>query len=706
MLCWYDGRMAKRRGHKGAAAGSNSGRGSLHERLRDGELRDAHGARGGSGGRGGRAGSGGRGAQAAPGGHGGHGSRGGRGGREDRTAARPAARSVAEPLAAAPLPGDPRERIAIVGGGAAGLAAAVEAARALRERGMEGGGRVVVFEADERVGRSILATGNGRCNFSNAEVFAGAYRNARFVGEMLIGLLARGERACAGESGRYGDPCGDGSRPDPVHRFFEDLGMLSREEGEGRLYPATGKASTVVDVLRAAAAALGAVEACGRRVERIEAPREEGGLFHLRFADGSIEHAAAVIVAVGGKHALPDGGRSAGGKRALPAGSRAASAASGRDRATHGAAKADPRVAAGRSGAAALLPDRYEAEPPRPVLGPLAVREQAPRTLDNIRVRTNVWLAAAAGRDALPSSVRLDPDLDPAAWNAADDADRAWANEFGKADASCAPAPSEQAGVPCGRLKALERGEVLFRSYGVSGICVFNLSRFAEPGDVLLIDVLPQVRAVDCEQMLRARYRRLSSSRGLLGAGFPDPLTSEAFLRGMLLPAVARIVLEQAGVDPAAPLAKMDVAPLARALKALPLTVTGIGDERQCQVLRGGLSVAAFDPRTMGSRLDAGLFAAGEALDVDAPCGGYNLHWAWASGLAAGASAARFVAERLDAGPAPHEADGGEAPEAPAQGERGGKDGADGAALRPAPHGEAPRQGLAPHQEEGGAHRA
>ena len=83
---------------------------------------------------------------------------------------------------------------------------------------------------------------------------------------------------------------------------------------------------------------------------------------------------------------------------------------------------------------------------------------------------------------------------------------------------------------------------------------------------------------------------------------------------------------------------------LAAALKAFPLEVRGIGDERQCQVRRGGADVAAFDPRTLEARAVPGLHVVGEALDVDAPCGGYNLHWAWASGILAGrAAAARLM---------------------------------------------------------------
>lgn len=73
--------------------------------------------------------------------------------------------------------------------------------------------------------------------------------------------------------------------------------------------------------------------------------------------------------------------------------------------------------------------------------------------------------------------------------------------------------------------------------------------------------------------------------------------------------------------------------------------MTGLGDVRQCQVHRGGVSVRAVDDRTCEVRRVPGLYVVGEALDVDAACGGFNLHWAWASGLLAGWSAA----ERLRA---------------------------------------------------------
>ena len=412
-------------------------------------------------------------------------------------------------------------RLAIIGGGAAGLAAAVTAARELRLLGVPGD--VAVYEADERVGRSILATGNGRCNFSNARIDAGAYRNAAFV-EAALGALAACSEEMAGLAPE--GTCG-AAGPDPVHAFFAGLGLVWREEGEGRLYPLANKATSVLDVLRAAAADFGVAEACGRRAVRLDVPDRPGGRFHLRFADGTVGHADAVVLATGGRTARE------------------------------------------------LLPEGIGFAAARPVLGPLRTATDVVRHLNNLRVRCAVTLA---GPDGAPKA-----------------------------------------------------REVLFRDYGVSGIAVFNLSRFAEPGDRLLVDLLPQVPEDGCAAFLHARRRRLA---------FGDrPLSREAFLRGMLLPAVARAVLEEAGLAPGAPLAKRDVAVLARALKAFPLEVRGIGDERQCQVRCGGADVAAFDPRTLEARAVPGLHVVGEALDVDAPCGGYNLHWAWASGMLAGRGA-------------------------------------------------------------------
>ena len=84
----------------------------------------------------------------------------------------------------------------------------------------------------------------------------------------------------------------------------------------------------------------------------------------------------------------------------------------------------------------------------------------------------------------------------------------------------------------------------------------------------------------------------------------------------------------------------LQAAALAKAAKNYRLTVLGPGDAQSAQVTRGGAAVGEFDPLTLQSQSHPGLYCVGEALDIDARCGGYNLHWAFASGLAAGRSAA------------------------------------------------------------------
>ena len=173
-----------------------------------------------------------------------------------------------------------------------------------------------------------------------------------------------------------------------------------------------------------------------------------------------------------------------------------------------------------------------------------------------------------------------------------------------------------------------EVGEVLFRPYGVSGIVVFNASRYAKPGDVLQLDMLPDV---DCEEALA-----MMNSRARLFRGRP----SREVFRGFMLPELGAALLTVAGVRPEKPLDQEECARLVQALKAFPLRVCGVADGQQCQVHRGGVDPRAVCAETLQLKESPGLYVLGEALDVDGPCGGYNLHWAWACGILAGKSIA------------------------------------------------------------------
>ena len=80
--------------------------------------------------------------------------------------------------------------------------------------------------------------------------------------------------------------------------------------------------------------------------------------------------------------------------------------------------------------------------------------------------------------------------------------------------------------------------------------------------------------------------------------------------------------------------------------KAVELLVTGIADDKRAQVTAGGVDVSALDALTLACPGVPGVFACGEVVDVDGACGGFNLAWAWKSGMVAGTAAARLAERR------------------------------------------------------------
>lgn len=178
---------------------------------------------------------------------------------------------------------------------------------------------------------------------------------------------------------------------------------------------------------------------------------------------------------------------------------------------------------------------------------------------------------------------------------------------------------------------ATERGELLFRDYGVSGIMVFDLSRYLENARTLSIDFLPDISR-------EALIKQLEKRREIFATQ-----TAETYLTGMFHSRLARALLNAARIGAQTPVPEISCKALADAIKHFNLALHGVGDAKQAQVMRGGLAVDEFDANTLASKRIPGLFAAGEVLDIDGRCGGYNLHWAWSSGLVAGEQAAKFA---------------------------------------------------------------
>lgn len=117
-------------------------------------------------------------------------------------------------------------------------------------------------------------------------------------------------------------------------------------------------------------------------------------------------------------------------------------------------------------------------------------------------------------------------------------------------------------------------------------------------------------------------------------------------IRRQLPERLALALLDQAVVPPDRTLAQLrreERESMLTALTALPLPITGDEGYRQAEVTGGGVALSEIDPVTMESRRTPGLFLCGEVLDAFGPIGGFNFHWAWATGRAAGLGARRLL---------------------------------------------------------------
>ncbi|MEY8352182.1 NAD(P)/FAD-dependent oxidoreductase [Lachnospiraceae bacterium 54-53] len=189
-----------------------------------------------------------------------------------------------------------------------------------------------------------------------------------------------------------------------------------------------------------------------------------------------------------------------------------------------------------------------------------------------------------------------------------------------------------------GKTAAADQGELQFTDYGISGIPVFQVSRYAAIGIeegrrvTAELDLFPDMDQAGTESFLLDRVKRF----GYRPAG--------EFLHGVLNHKLAHILLKESGIPKAGnsgDITPGQVIKLCLAMKGLKTTVTAANSFDQAQVCSGGVDTGEVDPRTMESKLIKRLYLAGEILDVDGICGGYNLQWAWSSGILAGTCAGR-----------------------------------------------------------------
>lgn len=194
------------------------------------------------------------------------------------------------------------------------------------------------------------------------------------------------------------------------------------------------------------------------------------------------------------------------------------------------------------------------------------------------------------------------------------------------------------------RLLASDQGEVQFTKNGISGIPVFQVSRYA----VRALDAGKKVRAV---LNLMPMFDEAQFLTFLKDRAEKNPYkTGEQFLTGLFPAKTSACVLERSGLGKSGKKAgdwtDAEFAKLTRTVTQFETEITGSGDFTQAQVCSGGADTREVNPDTMESRKVPGLYLAGELLDVDGACGGYNLQWAWSSGWLAGMSAATAGEEK------------------------------------------------------------
>ncbi len=397
-------------------------------------------------------------------------------------------------------------RIAIIGAGASGMTAAITAAAS-------GTNEVLLFERQARVGRKLLATGNGRCNLTNRQAAPGRYH---------------------GSTPDFVRPALDAFPVDSTLDFFQTLGLYTVTEPGGRVYPYSDQANSVVDVLRFALSRRNIQLKTGTEITSV---KRGGQGFRLKDQNGACYEAERLIVACGGA--------------------------------------AGTKLGGGLSGYQLLRSLGHHCTKLYPSLVQLKTDPELVRGLKGVRANA-----------ALRLSLR-------------------------------------------GALLAEARGEVQFTDYGVSGPAVFDLSRAAATTEncELNLNLLPDYREEDLLSALCIRISR-----------FPA-LEAGDLLTGILHNRLGRMLVSACGVRLNTPLTSLNWKQLNDVVErchALSLTVTGTMGMEGAQVTAGGIVTGEFDPATLQSRIVPGLYATGEVLDVDGDCGGFNLQWAWSSGLLAG----------------------------------------------------------------------
>lgn len=422
--------------------------------------------------------------------------------------------------------------VIVIGAGASGMMAAIMAARRGRS--------VLILEHMDKVGKKILATGNGKCNYTNEYMAAECYHGDQ---RLLTDIRSQFER-------------------DDAIAFFRELGIWPKAKN-GYYYPNSGQALSVVEAMQMELKQLDIAVRCGCQVQGLA---EDYVGFAVATSTG-VYKARKVIVACG--------------------------------------LLAAPKLGSDGS----MIP---------------VLKELGHRFVSIVPALCGFY---ASGMDFKKvSGVRCEAELTlkidtiHAKVSSVDGKNAENREIVSDTDAKHIPK---------------ERGELQLTDYGVSGIPVFQLSSQAakalkEKKKVSMrIDFLPEIAGGELASELHRRVERAKTS----------VMTLEQTLCGLLNQKLIPVLVKKAGIVAGMQADRVDAAQLRKltdAIKNYPVTLDKVRDFEFAQVCAGGIRTEELDTKTLESRLVPGLYFAGEILDVDGICGGYNLQWAWSSGFVAG----------------------------------------------------------------------
>lgn len=404
-------------------------------------------------------------------------------------------------------------KIGIVGAGASGTFAAITAAKE--------GAQVTLIERKDRICKKILATGNGKCNFTNKEMCEFDYRSQKE--DVFFDYIGQFDEKAAISS-------------------FHKMGMLTKDRN-GYCYPRSEQASTVSDVLRFQAQQSGVQILTEVYPVRIE---KKKNCFEVCLNTKERLFFDRIILACGSY-----------------AGEKAGDEYNGYSYA--------------KSFGHSLVP-----------VVPALVQ---------VRAKNGALFRSISG-------VRCDAKLS---------------------------LYIDQKPV------TKESGELQLTDYGISGIPVFQLSRYVSYGIYekkqvyVMIDLFPEQDLEALSAFLKEKWKRSDKN-----------ISAEEFFQGFLNKKLNLMFLKNTGIKASMSLKELSFSKLLEVIKAMKnwkIDVEGTNPFVNAQVCAGGVSMEEITLQ-MESKIVPGLYFTGELLDVDGRCGGYNLQWAWTSGYLAGKNAA------------------------------------------------------------------